>query len=1427
MHDDSAQELQKLEKEITEKLAKGAQGMFLWVSLQLEAIGNTERIKDIKSIRQALNSLPQTLGKSYEVIYSKIQCMGENPRKVAIRTLQWLQCAKRQLSISEFLAAVCDSASCISTTEILDYCCNLVVADNDSDTLRLAHLSVREFHETADQYSTHEADLNIAQRCLNTYLWGKFDEDSLLNYATKYWPAHVEDLSLSRRSLINGSITNLFTEEEHFEDWLECLDSREIVQGPDWSSSLERKLEECLSSPPSPLFTASSFGLIEVLDLPDLINEIDLEQLNKHNTSGLYLAARWGHTEVARKLLELGASVNAPGNQYGNALQAAYFRGQGEIVKMLLQQGASFPPTAKNEYSSPFQAALASGHDHVAQALIDGGLQFATQNQFDDAMESACFKGNVDIVKQFLDGKSGIFTPQIQPDPLQVALFGGKRRRAKGLLQGNFDINENKGYFGNALAAAIAGRNLELVQLVIDAGAKTDVRGHFGFPLRAAAIANTFEIAKYLLEIGTDPNIEDRELGDALQAAATSGNVEMMVLLLDHGASVNGEGGHFGNTLQAACFHGHEQAARLLIERGAFLDPDYIRYQYFGRYRDALQAAVYSGHEDIVKLLLAAGANLNPGRHMLRVYFLISQGATLDARDAHYQDEEYHNGCAYTALQIAGFWGHRAVVECLLDHNADINAVRQTLGTPLQAALESGNFEIAEILLSRGAEIDKHWAFFGSCLQVSSERGHLEAVTFLLDRGANIEDEGGENGNALQVACHAGSIEAVQLLLARGANFKAPGKNIGNALQSASQGGCLDIIKLLLDHGKGVDDIEDNTETALCLAASNGQEEIVKLLLENGAQVDGNATAVASDVGDTGSDTKGKFFVPVPLHLAAMRGHESIISILLENGADVHRKGKLRLQGRGLVVERDFSKEYCTPLFAACYWGHSLCAKLLFQHDASAYASNGTFSSILETSLAHEKNDITAMLLQGAIDQGFDAKDLGGAFRYACKVGHSEFVQSVLEHFELNNWPDAFILAADQGRSSVVSVLLQNGADIDSRDENGNLALDIAIRKVKRYRNAYWSRNSPSWMGVLNILLREGADTDNLTNKIKEISHDIARSADLEVWKTLNSRHYELFDDSDLASEALTWAARDGNFDKIHYLGMRQVFSDRDVKPDILAAMKHRENAIPTIKAILSLTPSFPRDEMVNDDCDEKVEYEPLVVASGEGWTEVVTLLLQHVKYRASVIEAALRTTVHTGHVACTSLILDSQAWEPAQKHDLLTRFVPGCFRFRSNDILEYLFDQGVSPDTRDPETGSTLLYIAAMKGDSHRAKTLVSHGADLNLQAGQYGTALHAAAASGSWETLEILLSYGAELNAKNWDADIEVNSGDLGTPLQKAEKAGNKIAMGMLLKRLRGNDSDSGSHEDTDGDTDGNTDTDTDDDIDEDSGDGEESDA
>ncbi|GLA39989.1 hypothetical protein AnigIFM63309_007593 [Aspergillus niger] len=1437
--------------------------LFLWVTLQLERICDMERIKDIDSIRQVLTSLPQTLNQSYELLYKRIQDMGEGPRTVALQSLQWLLCAKRKLSVSEFLAAVRKSpvkCNSISARSIIDYCCNLVVIDNVADTFRLAHVTVREFLEENSNDAILEANLIVSRRCLGTFLWGEFSEDGLLHYATRYWPAHVQQLNGShQRHEIQAVMTEFFTQEEHFEDWIEHLDERPVEEGYRWSNSLERKLEACFASPPSALFTVSCFGLSEVLDFPEVMEMIDVNQTNRHGTSGVYLAARWGHTGVVRKLLQLGADVNGPGYQYGSPLQAAAFSGHEDIVRILLDSGATFSPTEKGEYSSPLHAALANGHDNIAEVLIDSGLQLVTQKQFADALDTASFSGFTNIVQQLLDGKAGSFTPNICPDPLQVALFGGKARHAKRLLQSCTDINEEKGYFGNALAAAIASRKLALVQLVVDAGAKLDARGRFGLPLRAAVITNQLDIATYFLDKGADPNKRDEDLGDPLQAAASFGKLDMMLLLLSHDASVDGCGGHFGNALQAACFNGHEQAVRLLIDHGASLDRK-------GRYRDALQAAVYSGNEKIVEILLMAGAKLNPGRES-RVYLcscsertqrlalpgrrngtgqldiptelgplevaarrgdvklvekLIAKGATIDAPDANEEDNDYQNGCAYTALQIAAFWGHLGVVQCLLDRGADIDAIRQTLGSPLQAALEGGHFDVADVLLSRGAEIDKHWTMFGSCLQVFSERGDIKTVEFLLQRGANVEDRGGENGNALQVACNAGHIDIVKLLLDSGADVRSRGRYIGNALQAASLAGHLDIVKLLVHRGIGVDEADGNSETALCLAAKNGDEHMMNFLLQQGAKVDGKfiLSGDRPDNLESGGEVgRDENLVAIPLHLASVHGHESGVSILLQNGANVHAKGKLRLKQTGPSDECDFSKLLCNPLFAACFWGHESIARRLFQYDPWGYAIHGTFTSAVETSLARKKGSIATMLVQEAVRAGFQPAQLDGVFNYACAEGYAGIATQILELCGLERWPDAILVATKQGRSAVVEALLQNGADMNARDVHGNLCLDIAIEKVQEFRHIWWSSNPPNWIEVVRIFLCAGAESNDLSSKIKEIVPDIVQRGSLDAWKAVDRRQYDVANHVKLYPRFLIWASETGDLDKIYYVAGKYEPSTGDIKRAVVAAMEGVQNNLPPVEALLKLKTPL----LFSDKEDGGNDKEPLVLASSEGYSEILSVLLQYATHSSSIVEGALKTAISRKHVTCTRLILDSQFINPSERLVICSRLIQHCFPFCSEKMLEYLLDQEVSPNTRDPETGETLLYIAVTKKDSKGANILISHGADVHLIGGQHGTALHGAAVSGSWKTVELLLSAGADINARGgdygtplvavmaqkwretcwkaefdmscswechrcvarvlleWDADVDAE-GEFGTALQAAEKVGNEVGMKML---------------------------------------------
>ena len=56
--------------------------------------------------------------------------------------------------------------------------------------------------------------------------------------------------------------------------------------------------------------------------------------------NALQAASYHGNQEIVKLLIEKGADINAQGGEYGNALQAASLNGNQEIVKLLIEKGA-------------------------------------------------------------------------------------------------------------------------------------------------------------------------------------------------------------------------------------------------------------------------------------------------------------------------------------------------------------------------------------------------------------------------------------------------------------------------------------------------------------------------------------------------------------------------------------------------------------------------------------------------------------------------------------------------------------------------------------------------------------------------------------------------------------------------------------------------------------------------------------------------------------------------------------------------------------------------------------------------------------------------------------------------------------------------------------------------------------------------------
>jgi ankyrin repeat protein len=75
----------------------------------------------------------------------------------------------------------------------------------------------------------------------------------------------------------------------------------------------------------------------------------------------------------------------------------------------------------------------------------------------------------------------------------------------------------------------------------------------------------------------------------------------------------------------------------------------------------------------------------------------------------------------------------------------------------------------------------------------------------------------------------------------------------------------------------------------------------------------------------------------------------------------------------------------------------------------------------------------------------------------------------------------------------------------------------------------------------------------------------------------------------------------------------------------------------------------------------------------------------------------------------------------------------------------------GADPNTKDPQSGSTLLATAALMGHTEVVALLLEHGADVNVRSKDGGTALHAAAFLGRAETVKLLLDKGADSSLRS----------------------------------------------------------------------------
>ena len=135
------------------------------------------------------------------------------------------------------------------------------------------------------------------------------------------------------------------------------------------------------------------------------INDIGINTLivgAKYGLTALMFAAREGHIDIVRLLLDRGANINAINDYERTALMWAANTGHTDVVRLLLDRGANIN-AVDGDGDTALMSASESGHTYTVRLLLDRGANInAINGNGDTVLIGAAKIGHADTVRLLL-----------------------------------------------------------------------------------------------------------------------------------------------------------------------------------------------------------------------------------------------------------------------------------------------------------------------------------------------------------------------------------------------------------------------------------------------------------------------------------------------------------------------------------------------------------------------------------------------------------------------------------------------------------------------------------------------------------------------------------------------------------------------------------------------------------------------------------------------------------------------------------------------------------------------------------------------------------------------------------------------------------------------------------------------------------------
>lgn len=404
-----------------------------------------------KRVRKRLYILPEELATTYDQTMARINSQKAYFFDLAYHTLSWITNAYRPLKLLELRHAFAtelgntnfDNEGLPGDDDITSCCAGLVVYEPVDSTIRFVHYTTQEYFCNKRNPSWFPgAQLDITRKCLTYLLVDELFQQRrsrdkllydypLISYADCHWGRHAQGEPECDQEVRSMALRLLKKEARPSDEFMTNRQPEDRESPPDPAGLLRGG--SC------GLHIAASFGLTVIVSLL-LKSGIPVGQTHDQGQTALHWACRNGHYDTTRFLLEQQADVN--GRMEWNpstplSLATAY--GHLPIIEFLINNGASINDDSPlfhrgNPGAPPLSEAACHGHTEIARYLLDRGAQITIgQNS---AMQAAIENGNFNMVRLFFER-------------------GAKLLGMHGWL---------------ALTQAINGRNVRMLQILIDAG---------------------------------------------------------------------------------------------------------------------------------------------------------------------------------------------------------------------------------------------------------------------------------------------------------------------------------------------------------------------------------------------------------------------------------------------------------------------------------------------------------------------------------------------------------------------------------------------------------------------------------------------------------------------------------------------------------------------------------------------------------------------------------------------------------------------------------------------------------------------------------------------------------------------------------------------------------------------------------------------